>query len=88
MSKKSPTTMRCRQLVRTLEVLQMLQGRPSTLAELTAAVGEGAVTTRTIRRDLEALQLAGFSIYDDDVDDGRRRYALLTKGLTPARQAA
>jgi len=34
-----------------------------------------AVTTRTIRRDLEALQEAGFPIYDAPVD-GRKRWRL------------
>jgi predicted DNA-binding transcriptional regulator YafY len=35
----------------------------------------GDVTTRTIRRDLEALQAAGFPLYDDrSADDGRTRW--------------
>jgi predicted DNA-binding transcriptional regulator YafY len=36
------------------------------LAELTG------VTTRTIRRDLEALSVAGFPVYDDVTDRHRR----------------
>ena len=39
-------------------------------------VGGGAgVTTRTIRRDLEALQSAGFPLYDE-VHDGKRYWTL------------
>ena len=49
-----------------------------------------AVTTRTIRRDLQALEEAGFPIYDDKSrDDGRTRWILngqafkgLSAGLT------
>jgi predicted DNA-binding transcriptional regulator YafY len=48
------------------------------------------VTTRTIRRDLEALEAAGFPLYDDRTnDDGRTRWRVngqafkgLTAGLT------
>jgi predicted DNA-binding transcriptional regulator YafY len=54
------------------------------LAELTG------VTTRTIRRDLEALEAAGFPLYDDKAhDDGRTRWRVngqafkgLAAGLT------
>ena len=34
------------------------------------------VTTRTIRRDLAALQEAGFPLYDERDDDGRARWRL------------
>jgi predicted DNA-binding transcriptional regulator YafY len=52
--------------------------------------GLGDVTTRTIRRDLEALQAAGFPLYDDrSADDGRTRWRVngqafkgLSAGLT------
>jgi proteasome accessory factor B len=42
------------------------------------------VTTRTIRRDLEALQEAGFPLYDERDDNGRTRWHLdgqVLKGL-------
>jgi len=42
------------------------------------------VTTRTIRRDLAALQEAGFPLYDEHDDDGRARWRLdgqVLKGL-------
>lgn len=54
------------------------------------------VTTRTIRRDLQALEEAGFPIYDDRAhDDGRTRWRLngqafkgLSAGLTVAELCA
>ena len=58
-----------------------------------AAIGE--VTTRTIRRDLEALQAAGFPLYDEKADDGKTRWRVngpafkgLTAGLTMAELCA
>jgi proteasome accessory factor B len=42
------------------------------------------VTTRTIRRDLAALQEAGFALYDEKDDDGKTRWRLdgqVLKGL-------
>ncbi|HMF96759.1 MAG TPA: WYL domain-containing protein [Vicinamibacterales bacterium] len=50
----------------------------------------GDVTTRTVRRDLEALQAAGFPLYDDrSADDGKTRWRIngqsfkgLSAGLT------
>lgn len=58
-----------------------------TIDDLAASSG---VTTRTIRRDLQALEEAGFPIYDDrSHDDGRTRWVLsgqafkgLAAGLT------
>jgi predicted DNA-binding transcriptional regulator YafY len=55
-----------------------------------------AVTTRTIRRDLQALEEAGFPIYDDrSRDDGRTRWTIngqafkgLAAGLTLAELCA
>ena len=49
-----------------------------------------SVTTRTIRRDLQALEEAGFPLYDDRTrDDGRTRWMIngqafrgLAAGLT------
>ena len=54
------------------------------------------VTTRTIRRDLEALQAAGFPLYDDrSSDDGKTRWRVngqafkgLSAGLTMAELCA
>ena len=58
-----------------------------TIDELASLCG---VTTRTIRRDLQALEEAGFPLYDDrSRDDGRTRWAIngqafrgLAAGLT------
>src|SRR5829696_1710418 len=70
------------------------------LREIESARGSGvtiddlaslcAVTTRTIRRDLQALEEAGFPVYDDKThDDGRTRWRVngqafkgLAAGLT------
>jgi predicted DNA-binding transcriptional regulator YafY len=53
-------------------------------ATIDALAGELDVTTRTIRRDLAALQEAGFALYDERDDDGRARWRIdghVLKGL-------
>lgn len=45
-------------------------------ASIDALAGELEVTTRTIRRDLAALQEAGFALYDERDDGGRVRWRL------------
>lgn len=45
-------------------------------AGIDALATELSVTTRTIRRDLAALQEAGFPLYDERDDDGRVRWRL------------
>jgi DNA-binding transcriptional ArsR family regulator len=61
---------RNRVLVRTYQLLALLRsGGGCTLDRLAS---ELAVTSRTVRRDLEALQEAGVAIYDDKPDDVRR----------------
>jgi len=53
-------------------------------ATITALAGDLAVTTRTIRRDLAALQEAGFPLFDERDDEGRSRWRLegqVLKGL-------
>jgi predicted DNA-binding transcriptional regulator YafY len=70
-----------------LREIENARGSGVTIDEL-AEVGE--VTTRTIRRDLEALQAAGFPLYDDrSADDGKTRWRVngqafkgLSAGLT------
>jgi predicted DNA-binding transcriptional regulator YafY len=70
-----------------LREIENARGGGVTIDQL-AAIGE--VTTRTIRRDLEALQAAGFPLYDDkSSDDGRTRWRVngqafkgLSAGLT------
>ncbi len=43
---------------------------------LEALAGIGRVSTRTVRRDLAALQEAGFALYDDHNDEGRAIWRL------------
>ena len=45
-------------------------------ATIDALASELEVTTRTIRRDLAALQEAGFALYDDRDDNGRVRWRI------------
>lgn len=83
---------RCRMVVRQWEVLNALEHDAKTLDELAQAVGDGGVTTSTIRRDIDALQAAGFPIYSNRDAGGRSdfdevtRWSLLTKGVTPAKE--
>jgi predicted DNA-binding transcriptional regulator YafY len=54
------------------ELLRLERARVGvTLDEL---ADESGVTTRTIRRDLEALQAAGVPLVDDTDERGRRRW--------------
>lgn len=66
---------RNRQVVRLLRMRDMLAGGRMTLKELAA---EFRVTTRTIRRDLEALQEAHVPIHsvhgNNDFDEGESRW--------------
>ncbi len=66
--------MRNAEVIRQWKVLKTIEaGRFTSTAKLGEALG---VTERTIRRDLEALQEAGFPIYDDQVD-GRKVWRLV-----------
>ncbi len=70
-----------------LREVERARGGGATLDELAALC---SVTTRTIRRDLQALEEAGFPLYDDrSHDDGRTRWRVnghafkgLAAGLT------
>jgi predicted DNA-binding transcriptional regulator YafY len=76
-----------------LREIERTRGAGVTIEELAALSG---VTTRTIRRDLQALQEAGFPLYDDrSRDDGRTRWMVngqafkgLSTGLTLAELCA
>lgn len=60
---------RSAQLIRTWRLIALLRsGAGCTLDRLSRELD---VTTRTIRRDLEALQDAGIAIYDDKPEDTR-----------------
>jgi predicted DNA-binding transcriptional regulator YafY len=57
-----------------LRAIEHARGSGVTIDDLAS---QCAVTTRTIRRDLQALQEAGFPLYDDrSHDDGRTRWAI------------
>ncbi len=70
-----------------LREVERARGTGVTIHDLASLTG---VTTRTIRRDLEALEAAGFPLYDDRThDDGRTRWKVngdafkgLAAGLT------
>src|SRR6185503_17775117 len=76
-----------------LREIERARGGGVTIDELAA---RGGVTTRTIRRDLQALEEAGFPIFDDrSRDDGRTRWSIngqafrgLAAGLTLAELCA
>jgi predicted DNA-binding transcriptional regulator YafY len=75
---------RNRQIIRQWQVLKTLEEGPATLQQLAVDLD---VTTRTIRRDLEALEEARFPIYNERHEDGAVRWHLLQKGVTPRRAA-
>ena len=84
--------MRNAEVIRQWKVLKTVEsGHYATTAKLAAAHG---VTERTIRRDIEALQEAGFPLYDDRAD-GKRVWRLvegyrqrLVQGFTLSELAA
>ena len=80
-------TERNRQVIRQWQILTMLVERPRSIGELAGAVGDHGVTTRTVRRDLEALQAARFPIFNDKDEDGVTRWRLLRRDVTPWRAA-
>jgi len=74
---------RNQEVIRQWKVLHALESsrHGATIDGLSDELG---VTTRTIRRDLAALQEAGFPLYDERNDDGRVRWRLdgtVLKGL-------
>ena len=68
MTSKAISQTRERQLRRTFLVIALL--RASLGCTLQKLADECGVTTRTIRRDLEALQAVGLPIFNVDVDRG------------------
>jgi predicted DNA-binding transcriptional regulator YafY len=74
---------RNQEVIRQWKVLHSLETARHGVA-IDALADDLGVTTRTIRRDLAALQEAGFPIYDDRDADGRVRWRLegqVLKGL-------
>ncbi len=74
---------RNQEVIRQWKVLHALESSRHG-ATIAAMADELGVTTRTIRRDLAALQEAGFPLFDEHDDEGRVRWRLdgqLLKGL-------
>src|SRR6266545_5061704 len=74
---------RNQEVIRQWKVLHALESSRHG-ATIDALAGDLDVTTRTIRRDLAALQEAGFPLYDERDEDGRVRWRLdgtVLKGL-------
>jgi predicted DNA-binding transcriptional regulator YafY len=74
---------RNQEVIRQWKVLHALESSRHG-ASIDSLAGELEVTTRTIRRDLAALQEAGFPLYDTRDEDGRVRWRLdgqVLKGL-------
>jgi proteasome accessory factor B len=74
---------RNQEVIRQWKVLHALESSRHG-ASIDSLASELEVTTRTIRRDLAALQEAGFPLYDTRDDDGRVRWRLdgqVLKGL-------
>ncbi len=67
--------MRNAEVIRQWQILREIEGRRTgvTIHELAAHVN---VTTRTIRRDLQALQEAGFALYDEGDGNETKRWRL------------
>ena len=71
---RGPTSMpRNAEVIRQWTILRQLEA--SRRARIDDLAEQTGVTTRTIRRDLEALQTAGFPLYDE-VIDGKRYWML------------
>ena len=66
---------RNQEVIRQWKVLHALESSRHG-ASIDALAKELEVTTRTIRRDLAALQEAGFALYDERDDDGRVRWRI------------
>jgi proteasome accessory factor B len=66
---------RNQEVIRQWKVLHALESSRHGAA-IDALADELEVTTRTIRRDLAALQEAGFPLYDEKDDDGRTRWRI------------
>jgi predicted DNA-binding transcriptional regulator YafY len=78
------------EVIRQWNVLREIERSRAAGVTIDDLASQCAVTTRTIRRDLQALEEAGFPIYDDrSRDDGRTRWVIngqafkgLAAGLT------
>jgi predicted DNA-binding transcriptional regulator YafY len=84
------------EVIRQWTILREIERSRTAGVTIDVLASDCAVTTRTIRRDLQALEEAGFPIYDDrSHDDGKTRWRLngqafkgLAAGLTLAELCA
>ncbi len=84
------------EVIRQWNILRDIEQARAAGVTIDGLAAQAGVTTRTIRRDLQALEEAGFPIYDDrSHDDGRTRWRLngqafrgLGTGLTVAELCA
>ena len=58
---------RCSEVIRQWEILRAIDGARNGVG-IAKLAAERSVTARTVRRDLDALQRAGFPLYDDKVN--------------------
>ena len=66
---------RNQEVIRQWKVLHALESSRHGVS-IDALASELEVTTRTIRRDLAALQEAGFALYDERDEDGHARWRI------------
>jgi predicted DNA-binding transcriptional regulator YafY len=86
----NPSVPRNAEVIRQWTILREIEQARTAGVTIDELAVECSVTTRTIRRDLQALEEAGFPIYDDrSRDDGKTRWVLngqafkgLSTGLT------
>jgi predicted DNA-binding transcriptional regulator YafY len=67
-----PVTSRNRQVLRQWQIIRALERRHGLTADDLAL--ENGVSSRTIRRDIDALEAAGFPLIEEQPEDGARRW--------------
>ena len=73
----NPSVPRNAEVIRQWTILREIEGARGAGVTIDGLAAQCDVTTRTIRRDLQALEEAGFPIYDDrSRDDGRTRWTI------------
>jgi predicted DNA-binding transcriptional regulator YafY len=70
---------RTQELIRQWQLIREIDGSHGLTIDELAEIG--GCTTRTIRRDLKALQSAGFALYDEREGEGPTRWRLLANPL-------
>ena len=78
---------RNQEVIRQWKVLHALETARHGVA-IDALADDLGVTTRTIRRDLQALQEAGFAVYDEGEENETKRWRLEVPDQTRVRTSA